>query len=799
MTNLSQPNNQDTLPNATPNATHSYDAADMADQLKVMPTLEAHLTTILNEINALRDFPQVTLFKQLLDTLRNRADDAQSANEQMALFIRLLRGNRVWAEGFCVFMLTLINRYRQVSLYTDLGILSDAGFTSQFFDLVGEKLLPSVPDDRDLIALFNAFFATPKTRYWVRLINERRWIELILILKVPAGKEALVQALEANVLKAITILTARINGIGLNADLIKAFPNPIDNQDTFIALNREVAEFVSQYQLSMQPGDEQAMPQPEVDSSQILVLTDQARTMMQNIRRRIHRTGITVRTTNMLVRLEQSLQRLELLVSLLSDNNHIKKKTIIELINTLYEDSYHRSSFRYLFGINTALLSRRVTETASKVGEHYISTDKAGYRRMYKKAALGGLLIGFMATLKILGKSLPLAPFGVAFLNSMIYGLGFVAIHIIGGTVATKQPAMTAAAIASTISEVKGRKAAQFTKLTELVVDIMRTQFIAIMGNISIAMPIALLISSMWLYGLGRPLTSEASAEHLLHDLNPFTSLAIFHAAIAGVYLYISGLIAGYYDNLAVHNKIGERIRNHPTLKRMMTPVTLLRFSDFIERNLGAIMSNFLFGCFLGSTATIGYIFGLPLDIRHIAFASANFIHGIFNIYANTGKFPEIGIILVSLFGVMVIGMINLLVSFSLALMTALRARNVKVFEWKFLFELVASHLMTQPSDFFIPRKQPMNYALIDSDGNIIYDDKPIANDGKNNKGHKTALTSQPEEHPHATTPHIDNISHTEKLTDEEVAEKKQAIKEKVVQKAVDNITPNDTASKLPK
>ena len=95
MTNLSQPNNQDTLPNAQ----HRYDAADMADQLKVMPTLEARLTTILNEINALRDFPQVTLFKQLLDTLRNRANDATTANEQMALFVRLLRGNRVWALG----------------------------------------------------------------------------------------------------------------------------------------------------------------------------------------------------------------------------------------------------------------------------------------------------------------------------------------------------------------------------------------------------------------------------------------------------------------------------------------------------------------------------------------------------------------------------------------------------------------------------------------------------------------------------------------------------------------------------
>lgn len=794
MTNLSQPNNQDA------SLHHHKTDATTADPLMVMPSLQARLTAILNDINASRDDPQVLLFKQLLDTLRDRADNAQIANEQMEIFIRLLRGNPVWAEGFCVFMLTLINRYRQVSLYTDLGILSDAGFTSQFFHLVGQKILPSVPDDRDLIGLFNAFFSTSRTRNWVHLVNERWWIELILLLKVPAEKASLVQALKSNVLKAITILTARVSGIGLNADLIQAYPNPTDNQYTFIELNREVAEFVSQYQMSMQPHDVQAMPQPKNDSSQIFVLTDQAQTMVHNIRRRIHRTGITVRTTNMLVRLEQSIQRLELLVSLLSDDDRIKKKTIIELIYTLYEGSYNRSSFKYLFGINTALVSRRVTETASKVGEHYISTDKAGYQRMYRKAALGGLLIGFMATLKILGKALPLAPFGVAFLNSMIYGLGFVAIHIIGGTVATKQPAMTAAAIASTISEVKGRKAAQFTKLTELVVDIMRTQFIAIMGNISIAMPVALLISSAWLYGLGRPLTSEASAEHLLHDLNPFTSLAIFHAAIAGIYLYISGLIAGYYDNLAVHNKIGERIRNQPQLQRLMNPVSLLRFGEFVERNLGAIMSNFLFGCFLGSTATIGYIFGLPIDIRHIAFASANFIHGVFNIYANTGSLPEIGIILVSLFGVMVIGMINLLVSFSLALMTALRARDVKVFEWKYLFELVASHLLTQPSDFFIPRKQPMSYALIDSNGNIIYDDKPAANDGKKTaNAYKTTALSQQDEHQHATIPDVDNISQTEKLTEEQIAEKKQAIKEKVEQKAADNITPNDTASKLPK
>ena len=100
---------------------------------------------------------------------------------------------------------------------------------------------------------------------------------------------------------------------------------------------------------------------------------------------------------------------------------------------------------------------------------------------------------------------------------------GFVLIHIVGGTVATKQPAMTAAAIASTISETTGRKAGQMTKLAELVVDILRTQFIAIIGNISIAMPIALGISLFWYFVIGEPFTSIKKADHLLHDLNPFT------------------------------------------------------------------------------------------------------------------------------------------------------------------------------------------------------------------------------------------------------------------------------------
>jgi hypothetical protein len=287
---------------------------------------------------------------------------------------------------------------------------------------------------------------------------------------------------------------------------------------------------------------------------------------------------------------------------------------------------------------------------------------------------------------------------------------------------------MTAAAIASTISDSSGKKSHQLTKLSELVVDILRTQFVAIMGNVMLAIPVALIISFAWLQYTGTPMIDSEKAGHLLHDLDPFHSLALPHAAIAGVYLFLSGLIAGYYDNLAVYNNIGARIQRHKLLMYILPKSWLQRLGGFIEANLGAIMGNFLFGVFLGSTATIGFIFGLPIDIRHIAFASANLAHGLFNISADDISWS---VILVSILGVALIGIVNLMVSFSLALFVALRSKEVRFFEWSRLTKLVFGHIISHPSDFFWPRDKPMKYARIDSQGHMIFDDTSAQKGGK--------------------------------------------------------------------
>ncbi|WP_435948946.1 site-specific recombinase [Psychrobacter sp. DM8] len=684
---------------------------------------------ILQQITALSDVPEPSVLKRLIDELRVTDKEPALANQNIQALIDILTLHPEYGDGLASFVLKLIIEYRQIALYTDTGIMSDQGFFSSFRRLVGHRFLPILPQDDSVVELVGYLFDKRTDERWLANIDRDKWDRLVELLKVKDNHLDLVATAKNSILNAIIILSYRVSGIGLHPDLMEAYPQILNYSASFVAQNQEAVLFVNQYRQAHELDTlTDIIPEKAVDPAPLLVMLEQCEDIVATIRKRIYKTGISIRLTNMMLRLDQSLERIRILTELVTNDRKKRDQAIINLIQTIITTANRRYSIGYLIDNNTKLLSRKVTENASRVGEHYISTDKAGYRKMFKKASIGGFIIAFMATLKILAYHLALAPMGRAFINSMIYGLGFVFIHIVHGTVATKQPAMTAAAIASTISDGSGKKSHQLTKLSELVVDILRTQFVAIMGNVMLAIPVALVISFAWLQYTGAPMIDAIKAEHLLHDLDPFRSLALPHAAIAGVYLFLSGLIAGYYDNLAVYNNIGARIKRHRGLQYIMPKTWLNRLGGFVEANLGAIMGNFIFGVFLGSTATIGYLFGLPLDIRHIAFASANFAHGIFNVSADDISWS---VILLSILGVALIGIVNLMVSFSLALFVALRSKEVRFFEWGRLTKLIFGHVISHPSDFFWPRQKPMKYARIDSQGHMIFEDMSGQNGGK--------------------------------------------------------------------
>ena len=692
----------------------------------------SEIKRILQQITALSDVPEASVLKRLVDELRASDKEPELANARIQELIEVLQAHPEYADGLASFVLKLIIQYRQIALFTDTGIMSDQGFFSGLRRLIGHRFLPLLPEDDSVVELVAYLLDNRFDERWLANIDSDKWDTLIALLKVKDEHLHLVATVKNNILNAIVILSYRITGVGLHPDLMESYPQILNYSASFVAQNQEAVLFVNQYREAHELDTlTDIIPEEAVNPAPLLVMLEQCEEIVATVRKRIYKTGISIRATNMMLRLDQSLQRMRILTDLLTINSQKRDKAIIELIQTLIIAANRRYSIVYLIDNNTKLLSRKVTENASRRGEHYISTDKAGYRKMLKMAATGGFVIAFMGTTKILAYQLALAPIGRAFVNSMIYGLGFVFIHIIHGTVATKQPAMTAAAIASTISSGSGKKSHQLTKLSELIVDIMRTQFIAIIGNVMMAAPVALLISFLWLHYTGAPMINTDKAAHLLHELDPIHSLALPHAAIAGVYLFLSGLIAGYYDNLAVYNKIGARIKRHWLVNRLLSKTWRERFGDFVEANLGAIMGNFIFGVFLGSTATIGFIFGLPIDIRHIAFASANLAHGLFNVAPDQ---LSASLVIISVLGVALIGLVNLMVSFTLALIVALRSKDVKFLEWGRLIQLIFAHLVSHPSDFLWPREKPMKYARINSQGHMIFEDvaqkngKPIPN-----------------------------------------------------------------------
>lgn len=652
--------------------------------------------------------PQAKLDENLLIELVNRIRPIDSKNteeieEKFQAFLQSLLITPNAVSTLQTFVLRVINRYKQTSLFSDTGILSLDGFWNQLNQRIGAHILPMIPDDKSLQELMRRVFHERSDRYWLDYLADEDWLRLFSVMNQGHSNQPEKTRIKDELIKALTILSYRVSGIALHPEFINAQPELMEYESPFLIQNREINEFIQEYKKRFNNVElvDSILPP---DASQAMVMLEQCHDVVAKIRRSTKRIGVSVSLTYMLALLEQCLERIEILLNMIMDDDQLRYQSMGYFLVDITEALYSERSVRSLLATNSELLALQVTENASKTGEHYVSTDKQGFLAMYKAAAGAGVIIATMATLKILMARVTMAPLMQAFSYSMNYSLGFMLIHVLHFTVATKQPAMTAAALASTVQQRKGSKTAQIAELAALIVNIIRTQFVAILGNISIAIPVAALIALMWEFALHEPLMTHAKAAKTLHDLNPFTSLAIPHAAIAGVCLFLSGLLAGYFDNMAVYRKVGPRLKAHARLANLMGQERLNKFSEYMERNLGALGGNFIFGIMLGSMGTIGFILGMPLDIRHIAFASANFIQGLINING-----PDIGLVVVSFLGVLLIGLTNLFVSFSLTIIVALRARRVRFEQWKPLAKLVMTHFLTRPSDFFWPPKQDVD------------------------------------------------------------------------------------------
>lgn len=612
---------------------------------------------------------ELVLMAELVATLRPRSPRASAdALYRVRTLCQLLRGNPQHAAALYQYACTLLRSRRHASLYTETGVLSNDGFFSELKRRVSYRILPPALGDDYLSDALDRVLIRRSDQHWIAAVPAEDWLELLDVI-CAAASEPPEQLMQPGLLEAMRTLSYRISAIGLEPRLTNFHTEIETYESPFLAQNVEVLRYLDNLQ------QRQLQPElPAEDGSHLGVMLDQCDQVIASIRKKALSQGTSIALTYLLVTLSQSIQRLRKLLELVEPmERQARRLAALALAQELIGAHSKKYLVRDLIRDNINLLARNVTENASHTGEHYVADDRSQLRAMLYSSAGAGLVIGFMALFKLLLSHLRTAPLVAAFLYAMNYSLGFMFIHLLHFTVATKQPAMTASHIAAGLHSKDGRNI-DIDSMAELCNRVIRTQNMAVLGNLATAIPTAWLIAYSWPYLTGQPLITPDKAMHLLHDIDPFNPYTLLYAAIAGVCLFLAGLISGYYDNKALYTRWANRIMQLRTLERVIGAPRLARLGHYLENNLGGLMGNFYFGILLGVMPLLGFLLGLPLDIRHVTFSSANFATAMVALDHQASW----QLVLTSIAGFLAIGTINLLVSFGLALWVALRARQAR-------------------------------------------------------------------------------------------------------------------------
>lgn len=593
-------------------------------------------------------------------------------------------------------ILQLLSEHKPISLFLIARHSVFTGFFAEMRRRISHKILPEAIDSAYLVDLFALFFIKNSDEQWVNTVPDSVWAELIAAMRFNEADGNVADACRQNLLAATQVLSYRISALGLEPELLRNHPELEQHTSPFIMQQTELAAFLAA----------QHHVDTDADIRHILVMLDQCKVIIDKIRRNSAQVGTSIHLTQLLQRMLQQLSRLAVLLQILDCLQHRKsaQHQIVQLFKALVYSECHKNDLREHWGENVEIMALRVTENASRTGEHYITETRSEYFALMRSALGAGVVIGVMAMIKIMLAKQHYAPLTEAILFSLNYGLGFILIHILHFTVATKQPAMTAAAIAASIDATDSHSK-EMDNLVAMIAKTMRSQFVAIFGNVALAIPTAMLIAWATLHFTGQHFITPEKAHHLLADIDPIHSGALFYAAIAGVCLFLSGLIAGYHDNLAVYNKIPQRLRAVRWLQKVLGVARLDRVANYVENNLGALAGNFYFGCLLGAMSAIGILFGLAFDIRHIAFSSAFFGYSMvaldFALSWQAALYAALGLVL--------IGLVNLTVSFGLALYVAMKSRKVQFRQWRLLIKKLAGRLNRHYGEFVMPPKKSVD------------------------------------------------------------------------------------------
>ena len=640
-----------------------------------------------------------TGFLFLYDIVRYFRPKRVSHSVSLLELIGYLQENPEHCKVLSAYIQRLIGQRPFGRMISEVGILQDSSFFYELQRRLWGKVLPFQPKKHTLQYILNQVFYLQTDYLWIERIERKEFrllFELLGFKDLFAQEEHQHNSL-TQLCDAIGLITQRMSGRTLESDIIHMVPEYSYLESPFLSFEHEF-EHMRAHILQGEPLD-----QDSLSYKQLMVLFHQCQDFVQQAYKNTSKYGITMRVNQGLLRINQQLSRVKTLIDfLVISNQRDKIDNTICMALKLIEYNCYKNNIRSFIKESTQTVTYEITQFNASTGEKYITDTPKEYLKMLRASLGAGLIVGFLCIFKAMLHQVDTSAFGHAFLYSMNYAFGFILIYLTGSALATKQPSMTATTVARMVEEgmkKQCKESEKHSEFAEFFARLWRSQFIAFVGNVIMAFAVALLlvwgIDVLW----GNNIVAH-SWPKLLEDASPIHSKLILHAAIAGVFLFISGIIAGNIYNKQKHGEFAYRIEEHPFLKRALGVNKTRKLAAWLDHKCPGIMSNFWFGVFMGSTASVGSFLGPDLDIRHITFVSGNIAMGLYGAAFDLDWAMWIWIFV----GLVTVGFINFIVSFGLSIWVALRSRNIPTSEVFSLIRAVWLHFKKTPWSFVLPK-----------------------------------------------------------------------------------------------
>jgi site-specific recombinase len=628
----------------------------------------------------------------LLRWVRGDGSNAATSVARVRLLLDAVQARPEWQSRWRAWWERFNARVDLAPLLADHGFSPRTAFLSELGHRLRKKLLPGTPETTDLGVLFDLLMPDAADVQWLRALDRETLHRLnhLLFGGNEPGRPGAPGLWEQALLDALVYGVGQVSATGFAAEIRVRMSDQAKTARSFHQLPVQL-EGLREAVLAHGARSTQAVEA----ATALRALLDACRHAAYTVYAHLDAHGVSVGIVFRLRELRERVLRIKSLLDCLQSAE--PEKATARLLADLAQVGQDNRSVRALIASSAHLTAAKVAERSAETGEHYITRNAVEYRAMLRKAAGGGALIGLTTWVKFALYGLGLSVFWGGLAAGLNYAFFFVLVQLMHLTVATKQPAVTAPAMAAKLRDI--RRPGAVRGFVDEVAHLLRSQIAAILGNVGMVIPVVALISALLSATQGAPMVTDEQARHVLADMDLRGPTVVF-AAFTGVLLFASSIIAGWVENWFVFHQLDSAMRHNPACTGWLGVRRADRWASFMRANVSGLAANVSLGLLLGVVPAFAEFFGLGLQVRHVTLSAGQVAAAAMALGSDVWSLPAFWW---AVSGVVVVGPLNLAVSFYLAYHLALRAQNTTDSHRRRIVAALWQRLRQAPLSFLLP------------------------------------------------------------------------------------------------